>query len=183
MPTGLLAATPNARQPERKTCEVWDSRFPQSKTTVDTKLCMNGQLEKYKMVQVWSSMYKSYHPTPHMKMFISMHAGSTDKHEEMTEKKKDMKVPFSFDRSARSNSRPQNSAPQFVSMRLSLSPPSTSPHKINSHPMARCFYTKLLFFGNVNFSIHCQFNDLQCSVFSFDIVSFLLATHVALHGE
>ena len=87
MPTGLLAATPNARQPERKTCEVWDSGFPQSKTTVDTKLCMNGHLEKYKMVQVWSSMYKSYHPTPHMKMFISMHAGSTDKHEEMTEKK------------------------------------------------------------------------------------------------
>lgn len=62
MPTGLLAATPNARQPERKTCEVWDSRFPQSKTTVDTKLCMNGQLEKYKMVQVCTG-HTTQHPT------------------------------------------------------------------------------------------------------------------------
>ena len=62
MPTGLLAATPNARQPERKTCEVWDSRFPQSQTTVDTKLCMNGQLEKYKMVQVCTG-HTTQHPT------------------------------------------------------------------------------------------------------------------------
>ena len=97
-------------------------------------------------VQNGTSMYGSYHPTPHMKMFIAIHAGSTDKREEMTEKK-DMKVPFPLDRSALSNSRPQNSAPQFVSMRLSLSPPSTSPHlKKNVHPMARCFYTNLLFF-------------------------------------
>lgn len=39
-------------------------------------------------VQNGTSMYGSYHPTPHMKMFISIHAGSTDKREEMTEKKK-----------------------------------------------------------------------------------------------
>lgn len=143
---------------------------------------MNGQLEKYKMVQVWSSMYKSYHPTPHMKMFISMHAGSTDKHEEMTEKK-DNKVPFPFDRSALSNSWPQNSAPQFVSMRLSLSPPSTSPHKKNRIRWPDVFIPSYSFLEMIFFSIHCQFYDLQCSVFSFNIVSFVLATHVALHGE
>ena len=125
MPTGLLAATPNARQPERKTCEVWETRFPQSKTTVDTKLCMNGPLEKYKMVQVCTG-HTTQHPTWRCSFRCMLDQLINMKR---WQRKKDMKVPFPFDRSALSNSRPQNSAPQFVSMRLSLSPPSTSPHK------------------------------------------------------
>ena len=114
-------------------------------------------------VQNGTSMYGSYHPTPHMKMFISMHAGSTDKHEEMTEKKKDMKVPFPFDRSALSNSRPQNSAPQFVSMRLSLSPPSTSPHKKTRIRWPDVFIPPYCFFVEMSIFPYIA-NSMICNV-------------------